>query len=99
MRVSAYKEVGSTILKVEGQLVGIQVGELERYWREVLTANGDDQIQLDLSEVTYTDDAGKMLLALMHRKGVELVAVDVLMKSIVEEIKQPQYDYISNPTE
>jgi anti-anti-sigma regulatory factor len=92
MRVTPYKEIGSMTLKVEGELVGIQVAELKRCWNETAGSNGDEKIRLDLSEVTYTDDAGKDLLALMHRAGVELIAVDVLMKSIVDEIKHPQYD-------
>lgn len=99
MRITPYKETEAMTLKVEGELVGIQVVELKRCWSEAVELNGDEKIRLDLSEVTYTDDAGKALLALMYRTGVELVAVDVLMRSIVEEIKEPQYDSANDITE
>jgi len=99
MRVTSYKENGSTVLKVEGELVGVPVIELKRSWREAVRSDTDHKIRLDLSEVTYVDDVGKTLMAIMHRAGVELVAADVLMKSVVEEIKQPQYDIVSEITE
>lgn len=99
MKVTSYKENGTTVLKVEGEMVGVAVIELKRCWRDVVRANKAEKIQLDLSATTYADDVGKAMMAIMHRAGVELVAVDVLMKSVVEEIKQPQYDIVSEITD
>ena len=45
-------------------------------------------ICVDLSGVTFIDDAGQECLATMHRRGVEFIAPDALTKGIVAAITQ-----------
>ena len=71
-----------------GRLAGELAPELERCWRQAVAAQKTQSISLDLTEVTFVDDAGKRLLAAMAKAGVELIAADVLMKALVEEIAQ-----------
>ena len=45
-------------------------------------------LRVDLTGVTFIDEAGKTCLAAMYRQGAELVAADCLTKDIVAEIRQ-----------
>jgi anti-anti-sigma regulatory factor len=72
--------------RLAGALAGDWAIELNRCWREVADSATRPRVTVDLSEVTFVDDAGKDLLRSMAREGVELVARDILMKSIVEDI-------------
>ena len=38
--------------------------------------------------MTFVSDTGKRLLAAMARAGVELIAADLLMKALVEQIAE-----------
>jgi anti-anti-sigma regulatory factor len=72
--------------KLAGALAGDWAIELERCWREAADSPTRSRVIVDLTEVTFVDDIGKDLLKSMTREGVELVARDILMKSIVEDI-------------
>jgi len=78
----------SLTFKLAGKLAGEWTPELERCWRGVATATPSLFVRIDLSEVTFVSNAGKRLLAVMARAGVELIAADVLMKALVEQIAQ-----------
>jgi hypothetical protein len=45
-------------------------------------------VRVDLSGLTFVDDAGKACLAAMYHEGADFIADDCLTKSIVEEISQ-----------
>lgn len=76
----------SLTFKLAGRLAGEWTPELERCWRGVATSKPSLLIRIDLSEVTFVSDTGKRLLAVMARAGVELIAADLLMKALVEQI-------------
>jgi anti-anti-sigma regulatory factor len=72
--------------KLAGALAGDWASELERCWREAAESSAPRQVVIDLTEVAFVDDTGKALLTLMAEAGAELIAHDILMKSIVDEI-------------
>lgn len=72
--------------KLAGAIAGDWAIELKRCWREAADSPARSRLIVDLSEVTFVDEAGKELLKSMVSEGAELVARDVLMKSIVEDI-------------
>ena len=74
------------VFKLAGVLAGDWAVEFERCWREATNRSSALRVSVDLTEVTYVDHTGKELLGLMLKDGVTLVARDILMKSIVEEI-------------
>lgn len=82
------KESGerSLTFRLAGKLVGQWTLELERCWQGVAERHSYSKILLDLTEVTFVDEAGKRLLAAMSRAGVEMVTADVLMNALVEQI-------------
>ena len=45
-------------------------------------------LRVDLTGVTFIDEAGKACLAAMYRQGAELVASDCLTRDVVAEICQ-----------
>ncbi len=70
-RIQSKSSGNETTVRVEGDLNGEMVRELERCWRKARSAGSC--IQLDLCSVHEIDDAGKTLLTYMFGSGVELV--------------------------
>ena len=71
-------------LKLEGDLIGTWVRDLEESWRAA--REGGRDAGLDLTGVTKVDDAGRYLLALIHETGAPIVASGCAMKALVESI-------------
>jgi len=71
-------------LELEGRLACPWVQELRDCWQRARSA--DRQINVVLKQVTFIDDAGRQLLAEMHRRGAVLVADGCMTRAIVEEI-------------
>ena len=71
-------------LKLEGDLIGTWVRDLEESWRAA--REGGRDAGLDLTGVTKVDDAGRYLLALIHESGAPIVASGCAMKALVESI-------------
>ena len=76
----------SLTLKLAGRLAGEWTPELERCWRLAVSAQEPASVNLDLTEVTFVDDAGKQLLIAMAERQVKLIAGDVQMRALVEQI-------------
>ena len=57
-------------------------------WKSTINQHRKPLLRVDLTEVTFIDDAGKTCLAAMYRQGAELVAADCLTRDIVAEITQ-----------
>ena len=76
------------IFRLEGELSGHWVTELNNCWRTAIALEPPKYVRVDLTEVTFIDAAGKDLLALMYRHGAKFVARDVLTKGVVEEIER-----------
>jgi hypothetical protein len=88
IRINRVRQPSTTRLIVAGTLCGDWVAELERCWIESKAASLDEQIRVELAEVSYIDDRGKRLLKQMFREGVELRAKGVMTRGIVEEITE-----------
>lgn len=88
MKVTTQIDPTRTILKIEGKLAGPWVQELKACWQRVVVA--DQPVRVLLNAVTFIDEAGKYLLAEMHRQGAELVAEGCMTKSIINKIIREQ---------
>lgn len=86
MKITADSTDRSIIVKLEGTLTTDWVKELLVYWHETFVYEKRRSRLIDLRGITFIDEAGKALLALLHRDGAELIADDLLIKSIVDEI-------------
>ncbi len=60
------------------------VRELEHCWRTALVQHPQRTCAVDLTSVTFVDQAGRYLLQLMHRDGARLVASRLLLQDILD---------------
>jgi hypothetical protein len=88
LRITVHNDTEAIRLKIEGRLMGAWVRELEGCWRQAATAQPAPRVIVELTDVGFVDGEGGELLKLMAAAGVELIAVDVLMKAIVDEITE-----------
>src|SRR5512139_1642285 len=88
LRITIHDNQESLSFQLEGRLAGAWVKEVEQCWKSTLAQQRKPILLVDLTGVTFIDDAGKACLAAMHHQGAELVAADCLTKEIVAEIRQ-----------
>jgi anti-anti-sigma regulatory factor len=88
LRITMHDNQESLTFQLEGRLAGAWVKEVEQCWQSALAHQRKPTLRVDLTGVTFIDEAGKACLAAMHRQGAELVAADCLTKEIVAEIRQ-----------
>lgn len=73
-------------LKLEGNLTGAWVTELEDCWRSTHSSLAGRSLCVDLVAVEQVDRAGRYLLALMRRNGARLIASGAVMTELVRTI-------------
>src|SRR5215469_13302237 len=66
-----------------GKLSGPWVDELRSSWKETRAAANGLPSVIDLSDVTFIDEAGERLLSELQRAGVEFVAAGVDTKDLL----------------
>jgi anti-anti-sigma regulatory factor len=88
LRITVHDNPQALTFQLEGRLAGPWLRELEECWQRTLARKRKPILRVDLTGVTFIDDAGKTSLASMHRQGAELVAADCLTKEVVAEIRQ-----------
>jgi ABC-type transporter Mla MlaB component len=71
-----------------GRLAGPWVDELRSYWRYVRERATCAHAVVDLSDVTFVDEAGEALLAEMQNAGSELVASGVENRHLLDSLKR-----------
>ena len=88
LRITVHDNPQALTFQLEGRLAGPWLRELEECWKSTLAHQRKPILRVDLTGVTFIDDAGKTCLAAMYRQGAEFVAADCLTKDIVAEIRQ-----------
>lgn len=86
LRITIQNEAATTRFVLEGKLSGPWVEELQKCWQTALNAAPDDTFQTHLADVIFVDEAGKKLLAALHRQGVTLTAQGLVAEAVVAEI-------------
>lgn len=86
LKITTHTEKNSTRIALEGRLGGPWVEELERCWRET-KASAEGPLVIDLTGVTFVEQAGKTLLKRMWQEGAELLAAGCCTRSIVDEVR------------
>ena len=85
LKITIHDSAGEFRLRLEGKLSGPWVTELRQCWETASSTTRGRRTVVDLREVDYVDEPGEALLADMHRRDVELLAITPLMRSVVEE--------------
>ena len=88
LRITVHDNPQTLTFQLEGRLAGPWLRELEECWQSTLAHQRKPTLRVDLSGVTFIDDAGKACLAALHCQGAEFVAADCMTKDIVAEICQ-----------
>ena len=88
LRITVQEAPPQITLKLEGSLTGCWVMELEDCWRAASSNPAGRLLCLDLTEVDSVDNAGTYLLALLHNRGVQLIASGLMMTELVAGIEE-----------
>jgi len=86
LRITVQPEPDRIRLKLEGDLAGTWVSELEDSWRATCSMRGAHPLYLDLTAVRRVDLAGRYLLGLLRCSGAQMVASGTLMTELVRSI-------------
>lgn len=86
LKITIHHEVEEVWLKLEGDLSGTWVRELEESWRTMRVPPVGGPACLDLTGVSRVDDAGRYLLALIHETGARMISTGVAMKDLLDSI-------------
>ncbi len=89
LRISIKYRPDSTILRLEGKLVGPWIPELEQCWRGVTNTARPTRLIVDLAAVTWVDPAGRALLREIHDRGATLEGRGLLSQLFIHWIIAP----------
>jgi hypothetical protein len=84
LRITVQPEPDRIRLKLEGDLAGMWVSEVEDSCR---ATRGDRPLYLDLTGVEHIDRAGRYLLGLLHCSGAQLIASGISTTELVRTLK------------
>jgi len=90
LKITVHIDGGVVVFELEGKLSGPWVKELEQSWRSIAATQQICSVRVDLSSVTFMDQAGRDILTKMYGAGAKLVTTGCLNKCIVEGIMQPK---------
>jgi len=86
LKVTVNSEPDLTTVKLEGKLVSVWVDEAGKCTDEIVSKVRRARVAVDLTDVTFIDEAGKRLLAALAHEGVRLISDAPLIDAIVSEI-------------
>ena len=88
LRITVHDRPPVLTFQIEGRLAGPWLRVVEESWRDTRADPRRPTLRVDLTGVTFIDEAGKACLADMHRQGAEIVTADCLTSEIVAGIIQ-----------
>jgi|SRR5262245_5017558 len=88
LRITVHNDTAARRFVIEGKLAGAWTQELESCWRQATATTTAPRLVVELADVSYVDEGGRELLKLMAASGAEIIADDVVMKALVEEITE-----------
>jgi hypothetical protein len=86
LKITIHEATGQPCLEIEGRLAGAWVCELEHGWHTAKASHPNRTLAVDLTGVSFIDQAGRYLLQLMHRDGVSLVGSGLILQDILDHI-------------
>jgi anti-anti-sigma regulatory factor len=87
LKITFHDVTGQPCLELEGRLAGAWVCELEHCWHTAKARHPNRTLAVDLTGVTFIDQAGRYLLQLMHRDGMRLVGSGLMLQDILDHIR------------
>jgi ABC-type transporter Mla MlaB component len=86
LKITLHDATGEPCLELEGRLAGAWVCELEHCWHTAKASHPNRTLAVDLTGVSFIDQAGWYLLQLMYRDGVRLVGSGLMLQDILDHI-------------
>ena len=71
LRITVHRNSQSITFQLEGRLSRSWLQELDKCWRRTLICKDKPAVRVDLTGLTFVDDAGKACLAAMHHDGAD----------------------------
>ena len=90
LKITLHDTPGQLCLVVEGRLAGAWVCEVEQCWYSAKASHPQRPLTVDLTSVSFIDQAGRYLLRLMHRDSVSFVTSSLMWQDIIEDITDAQ---------
>jgi anti-anti-sigma regulatory factor len=87
LKMTIHKAAGPLRIELEGRLAGAWVCELEHCWHTAQASHPHRTLAVDLTGVTFIDQAGRYLLQWMHRDGVRLVGSGLLRQDLLDPLR------------
>jgi hypothetical protein len=84
LRITVQEQGNLWRLHLSGKLAGVWVAEAESAWHSAPLSGRP--VEIDMTEVTWIDEAGRRLLQTMNQAGARFIAKGVATKALVEEI-------------
>ena len=84
LRITIHEDGKVSRLELAGKLEGPWVAETEKAWRASLRP--DQKIEIDLRQLTSVDNAGRDLLAALHRSGACFIVEGVWMTALLGDL-------------
>ncbi len=85
LRITFQATADGTSFKLEGELDGLSVRDLERLWQRLKEKGLHRPVRVDLTSVLLVGQGGRRLLRVMHEDGAELVADDPFIRTVIQE--------------
>lgn len=90
LRITIDEGEESVVLRLEGQLIGPWVEDVEQCWRRAFTTLGSRTVQVDLSAVSFVDASGGALLVRMHEAGFRLAGTGPATSQLLQQVQDGQ---------
>jgi len=87
LRISIDESEEAVVLRLEGQLIGPWVQDVEHCWRKTFTTLGSRTVQVDLSAVNFVDASGGALLVRMHEAGFRLAGESPAIGHLLDQVQ------------
>jgi len=87
LRISIDESEEAVVLRLEGQLIGPWVQDVEHCWRKTFTTLGSRTVQVDLSAVNFVDASGGALLLRMHEAGFRLAGESPAIGHLLDQVQ------------
>jgi hypothetical protein len=84
LRIRIHEDGKVCRLELAGRLEGPWVAETENAWR--VSLRPDRKIEVDLRQLTGVDNAGRDLLAAIHRAGACLIVEGVWLNALIGDL-------------
>jgi len=88
LRITINESGNAMQMKLAGRIAGPWAEELDRVWVETAPNLGSKKLSIDLSDVTFADEAGKKILGrIIAQTNAELITGTVWTQYLAQQVK------------